>query len=133
MASTGPLNPMLVTFAASGLVIALVGLYGVMSQFALQRRREMAVRIALGAEAWDVIRLMLGRGATLLLAGAVGGIAGASAAGFVVRRAFPELPILGVAGDTLLALVFIVVGVVACYLPSRRAARVNPVQVLRSE
>ncbi len=131
--SVGPLNPMVTTFAAAGFVIAMVGLYGVMSQLVVQRRREIGVRMALGADAAHVVRLMLTRGARMLAIGGTIGIAGAYVVGQLFHHAFPELPLFGLVGNFLVALALVTAGLGACYLPSAQAARVNPIEALRAE
>jgi len=121
------------TFAVAGLVIAMVGLYGVMSQLMQQRRREIGVRIALGATHESVILMMLGRGGRLIGVGIVVGTAFAFAATVFLHRAMPMLPTLGWVGQGLIAFALGFAGMVACYLPSRHAVRIDPIEVLRSE
>lgn len=128
-----PLIPILTTFAVAGLAIAMIGLYSVMNQFTLQRRRDIGVRMALGANYRHVILLMLGQGGRFLMVGIVIGTAGSYAVLFALRNAMPEMPALGLGLQLLIGLTLGAVGLVACYLPSRRAARLNPVEVLRAE
>lgn len=128
-----PLIPILVTFAVAGLAIAMIGLYSVMNQFTLQRRRDIGVRIALGADYHRVILLMLGQGGRFLGVGIVIGTVGSYAVVLILRNAMPELPALGFGLQVLIGLALGAVGLGACYLPSRRAARLNPVEVLRAE
>ncbi len=132
-ASVGPLDGILIAFALSGLVIAITGLYGVMSQLAQQRRREIGVRIALGANQRQVIGLMLAHGARLLVIGGLVGVAGAYAVAYLFHRALPEMPMVGVLGMMMIGCALGLAGLGACYVPSVRAARVNPVEVLRAE
>jgi predicted permease len=128
-----PLIPVLMTFAAAGLAIAMIGLYATMNQFVLQRRRDIGVRMALGADYHRVIRLMLAQGARFLAVGITIGAAGACAVGMVLHKTMPEMPPLEAGSQLLIASSLGIAGLAACYLPSRRAALVNPVEVLRAE
>jgi len=123
----------LTTFAAAGLLIALIGLYGMMTEIVNARRREIGVRLALGADGRRIIAMIMASGAWLIAVGTVIGAALAwIAAGFLLRG-MPELPVPGLGARLVLALVLMVVGAAACFLPSRRASRLNPVEVLRAE
>jgi len=118
-------------FGALALALASVGIYGVVAFSARQRTREFGVRMALGAEPGDVLRLILRQGMTMLLAGAACGLAAALAATRLMSRL-----LFGVtATDPLTFLsVTILLGAVtlmACYLPARRAVRVDPLVALR--
>jgi len=120
-------------FAAAALLLAVVGLYGVVSFAASQRTREIGVRVALGAQRGDVIRLVLRHGVMLVAAGLAIGIAVSLAMGRAV-----EGLLYGVAptdAPTLGAVVFVLaaVSVAATYLPARRAARIDPAVALRQE
>jgi putative ABC transport system permease protein len=132
-ASNRPLITILVTFAGAGLVIAIVGLYGVISQFTYQRRREIGIRIALGATYERVIAMMLAHGGGMLVIGVIAGTAGASAASVLLRQGMPALPALGWPTQLVIGLALAVTGLIACYYPAHRAARLNPVEVLRAE
>ncbi len=120
-------------FSALALVLAAIGIYGVLSYLVTQRTREIGIRISLGASRSNILGLVLGRGMKLALIGFVLGIIGARAAGRVlasvlhdVKPGDPSTFVLSALGLTLVALV-------ACYLPARRAARVDPMQALRTE
>lgn len=132
-ASNGPFTPILCAFAGAGFTIALIGLYGVMSQIANHRRREIGVRLALGADYRRILALMLNQGGRLLLFGAVVGVAASYAVGIVIVRAMPELPLPGIGPRLGIAAGLGIVGLIACYLPSRRVARLNPIEVLRGD
>ena len=113
--------------------LAGVGIYGVTSYAVAQRTHEIGIRLALGASAERVLREVVGRGARLTIVGAVAGLAGAigmarlaSAVLFGVKPTEPAA--LGGA-----ALVLAAVSVAACYIPARRAARVDPVIALADE
>jgi predicted permease len=120
-------------FAALALVLSCVGIYGVISYLVGQRTREIGVRMALGAQRSDVMRLVLGEGAKMALVGVAAGIAAALG---LTRLMAGEL--FGVtAQDPLtfgaVAIVLTLVALLACYLPARRALRVDPMVALRYE
>lgn len=133
-ASTRRFNAMLFSvFAALALVLAATGLYGVLAYSVSQRTHEVGIRMALGAGRRDVLRLFMGQGMRLVVLGLVIGLAGA----FAVTRLMSSL-LFGVSTtDTatflVVALVLTAVGVLACYLPARRATRVDPLVALRYE
>jgi len=122
-----------ITFAGLALVLAIVGIYGVLSFLVAKRTREIGIRIALGAQRRDVLWLVMKEGAKFSFAGIALGLAGA----FIVSRLLsselfgvtPMDPItyIGVAG------VMTVVTLLACYIPTRRAMRVDPLVALRYE
>jgi putative ABC transport system permease protein len=120
-------------FAALALTLATVGIYGVISYAVSQRTREIGVRMALGARPGDVLRLILGEGLKLVLAGAALGIVFA-----LLATRFISSMIYGVsATDPLIFLsvitLLVVVSLAACYVPARRAMRVDPMVALRYE
>jgi putative ABC transport system permease protein len=124
---------LLVCFAVLALTLAVVGLYGVMAFNGLRRMREIGVRLALGAMPAQIRMMMLGQGLRLLGAGLVLGFAGAIALSRVMRSL-----LFGVsANDPLIygsvTLVLAAAALVACWLPARRASRVNPMITLRAE
>jgi putative ABC transport system permease protein len=124
---------MLGVFAAVALLLAMVGIYGVMSYAVSQRRNELGIRVALGARTGEIIRLVVGRALGLTGAGIVIGLAGAyGTTRFLASMLFDVNP-LDPATFAVVTAVLIGVAVLASYLPARRAARVDPVTALRSE
>jgi ABC-type antimicrobial peptide transport system permease subunit len=110
-----------------------VGIYGVVSGFVVQRTGEIGVRMALGAQGRDILALVLGQGFRLALLGILAGLIGAAGMGRVLHAIFPNmLPAenLTTAGVTVL---LFGVALLACWLPARRATRVNPIEALRAE
>jgi predicted permease len=116
-----------------GLVLAVVGVYGVVSYGASQRAREIGIRLALGAHPGDVRRLVLRQGARLVIAGVAAGLVVSVA----VTRLLTRLLVLVGALDPLTFIVvtaaLVTIALVACYLPARRAMRVDPMTALRHE
>ena len=123
----------LVLFAALAVLLASVGIYGVMSYMVAERTREIGIRMAMGAETRNVLKLVIKQGMSLAGVGVGIGLAGAA----VMTRVMTNL-LFGVrASDPLtfavIALLLVAVALLACYLPARRAAKVDPMVALRHE
>ena len=119
-------------FAAVALVLAAVGIYGVLAYSVLQRQREIGVRMALGAQPEQILRQFLGLGGRMLSVGLPLGLLGAWLTGRAMAGLLfgvtPENPLVLVGTAVVLA----AVAMLACLLPSRRAARVSPIEALRT-
>ena len=120
-------------FGAAALFLAGIGVYGVLSFSVSQRTQEMGVRIALGAQRADVLRLVVRQGVTLAMIGVLVGIAGA----FGVTRLIASLLYNVTPTDPIsfggVAIFLTVIAFVASYLPARRAMTVDPIVALRNE
>ncbi len=120
-------------FAVLALMLAGVGLYGAVAQWVGQRRQELGVRVALGATRAQVLGLVLRQGVLLSIAGAVGGLGVAAAITRLMAALLfgvsPRDPIV----FTAVPLLVVAVALAACYLPARRAARIDPIEALKCE
>jgi len=132
--STRRFNALLFSvFAALALVLAVTGVYGVLSYSVSQRTHEVGIRMALGAGRSDVLRLFIGQGMRLVLLGLVIGLGGAFALTRLMSSLLFGVSTTDVATFVVVAVGLTLVGIFACYLPARRATRVDPLVALRYE
>jgi putative ABC transport system permease protein len=124
---------LLAGFAAAAMLLAGLGIYGTISQVVAQRTPEIGVRMALGATPSEVLRMVLGQGAKMMAIGSAIGLAGAAALGWVMRSMLFDVAPLDPAAFTAAALILCGFALAACYLPARRASRVDPMAALRAD
>lgn len=120
-------------FAGIALVLAALGVFGVMSYSVAQQQREIGVRLALGATPTSVVRLVLGRGVALAAAGAALGVVAALYGTRLLQHVLFDISPTDARTFALVTLSLIAVATVACYLPGRRAARIDPASVIAGD
>src|SRR5215813_215381 len=120
-------------FAGIALLLASVGLYGVMALTVTQRTRELGIRMALGAERTNIFKLVLGQGMTLIAIGIGIGLIGAFAAGRALMSLLYNVGAIDVGAVVTAVLSLVLVALIACCVPARRATRVDPIIALRTE
>jgi ABC-type antimicrobial peptide transport system permease subunit len=120
-------------FGALALVLACIGLYGLLSYEVARRTREIGIRMALGAQQRNLLRLVVGQGILLALIGAVIGIAAALGVTRFMASMLFGMKATDPATFIAVAIMLIVVALAACYIPARRAMKVDPMVALRYE
>jgi predicted permease len=120
-------------FALTALLLAAIGIYGVISFLVNERTHEIGIRLALGAERKNILQMILRRGLALAVTGAAVGLIGAILVSYLMRSVLYEIAPTDPITFAVVVLIFIGVALVACYLPARRATKVNPMVALRCE
>jgi ABC-type antimicrobial peptide transport system permease subunit len=120
-------------FAVTAMLIATCGIYGLMAYAVTQRRREIGVRMALGAKRRDVLRLVLARALRIVAAGLIVGLAGAAAVTRVLQTFLFGVTPTDPIAFTIVTLLLLAMGLMAAWLPARRATRIDPSAALRAE
>jgi putative ABC transport system permease protein len=120
-------------FAGTALLMAVIGLYGVISYAVTQRTQELGVRMALGAQQGEILKLVLGQGMRLAGAGAASGLVVSVIASLLLRNELFHVSSFDPLTFTLMAAVLIGAALLASYIPARRATRVDPMVALRYE
>jgi ABC-type antimicrobial peptide transport system permease subunit len=126
-------NQLFTLFAALGLLLAALGIYGLISRLVAQRTGEIGIRMALGAQVRDIVRLILGNGLRMAVVGAALGVIGSVFLSRFIARALPAFGSEHVMPVVSACAVLMTVAVIACFLPAHRASRVNPTEALRAE
>ena len=129
----GVLGTMLSSLAVLGLGLASLGVYGVIARTVAQRTNEFGIRFALGAQVEDITRLVLTSGVKLALIGSAFGLLLALVVARLLAAGFPGIPLQSAAVLVGVTLLLIAVALLACWLPARRAARIDPIIALRAE
>jgi len=122
----------ILAFAGTALVLATLGVYSVISYLVTQRTREIGVRVALGAQRADVLQLIVGEGVRLAIIGIAIGVVGSLLLTRLLRGLVFGVSTTDPVAFGIVVLALAIVAVLAAYLPGRRAARVDPMEVLRS-
>ena len=121
------------SFAILGLALAVIGIYGVVSYSVAQRTQEIGLRMAVGAQRFHVLRMIVGEGSRLALAGIALGVVAAVAASRVLASMLFEVKTTDVATFFLTSLLLAAVALLASFIPARRATKVDPIVALRYE
>lgn len=124
---------LMTAFSTIAVLLAAAGIFAVLSQAVLQRTREIGVRVALGATSRDIFRMILSRGLGLAAIGTAVGLAGAVAVSRVLTSLLYEVSAYDPVSYASVAVILMVVALTACWLPTRRAIRIEPAVALRAE
>ncbi len=129
----GVVASMLSSMALLGLGLASLGIYGVIARTMAQRTGEFGIRLALGARAEDITRLVLTSGGKFAIIGSVIGLLGAFGVSRFIAAAFPSMQANSVPALIGVTLLLIAIALIACYVPARKASRISPTEALRAE
>ncbi len=129
----GVLGSVLSALAVLGLGLASLGVYGVIARTVAQRTGEFGIRLALGAQARDIARLVLSSGVKLALVGSALGLLGAAGLSRLIAAAFPGMHTNSAGVLTGATFLLVAIALIASYLPARSASMMNPVDTLRAE
>jgi len=124
---------LLALFAGLALTLAAVGIYGIVAYSVTERTHEIGVRVALGAQRRDVMAMVVGQGMTMTIVGAAIGVAASAALARLMSSLLFGVSAVDPATFVAIPLLLIAVALAACYVPARRATRVDPLQSLRAE
>ncbi len=127
------INRLLFDFAVLGLFLAALGIYGVIARLVAQRTNEIGIRMALGAQVGQIARLILGAGMRLVAIGTAVGLVGAAALAWFFAASMPGLASNSATAIAAAVVILIVIALLACWLPARRATKVDPNVALRAE
>jgi putative ABC transport system permease protein len=120
-------------FSTVALLMAALGLYGVISYLVAQRTQEIGIRVALGAQRTQVLRLVIGQGMRLICAGILLGLLGGMALARLVSNQLFQTSTYDPLTFAIMTLVLLAIALLACYVPARRAMRADPMVALRHE
>jgi predicted permease len=124
---------LMTAFGIVGVTLTLVGLFGVLSEIVLRKTREIGIRVALGAQRADILRLVVSRGLVLTTAGAAAGLAGAVALTRFLQTLLFEVNPVDPASFAAVTFIMVVIALLACWIPAHRAMQVGPADALRVE
>jgi putative ABC transport system permease protein len=124
---------LLAVFAAVALLLAAIGIYGVMSYSFSQRTHEVGIRVALGAQRFDILRMAVGEGMRIVMIGVAAGLLGAAIMTRLFRSMLFDVPTTDPITFLSVSAILAAVALFSCYIPARRATRVDPLVALRQE